>query len=200
MQYKKMWTCVFICFAFPLAALANANEKPGASSAVFAGGCFWCMESPYDKLDGVLATTSGYIGGKAKNAVYKKISAGRTKHVEAVKVEYDPKKISYQKLLDVFWRNVDPFDARGQFCDKGAQYLSYIYYASEDERRLAAASLDKVAKQFDQSVATKIAATSTFYPAEDYHQNYYQRNPIRYTFYRSRCGRDRRLEEIWGDK
>lgn len=198
MQIKRICLTLIVVMAFPLASSAAQKPAPELTNAIFAGGCFWCMESPYDKLEGVTATISGYIGGRAENAHYKKISAGLTRHVEAIQITYDPEKVSYQQLLDVFWKNVDPFDSRGQFCDKGPQYLSYIYYASESERMLAEASLKKVAEGFDRNVATKIAASSTFYPAEAYHQNYYQRNPIRYRFYRSRCGRDDRLEELWG--
>ncbi len=198
MQIKRICLYLVVVMTFPLASVAEQKPASGLSNAIFAGGCFWCMEPPYDKLEGVTATTSGYIGGRAENAHYKKISAGLTRHVEAIQVTYDPEKVTYQQLLDVFWENVDPFDSRGQFCDKGPQYLSYIYYASESERTLAEASLKKVAEGFDRNVATKIAASSAFYPAEGYHQNYYQRNPIRYRFYRSRCGRDDRLEELWG--
>lgn len=179
-------------------ASAAVGEVKTTASAIFAGGCFWCMEPPFDKLDGVMSTTSGYIGGKAENAQYKKISAGATRHVEAVKIEYDSAKISYEALLNVFWRNVDPLDGVGQFCDKGDQYLSYIYVGSESERRLAESSLAEVQEKFAQPVVTKIAMRTAFYPAESYHQDYYQKNPIRYKFYRGRCGRDKRLNELWG--
>ncbi len=186
--------------AFPLMSFAEVQKAQEVmiKEAVFAGGCFWCMEPPFDALDGVLATDSGYIGGKAENADYKKISAGGTQHVEALRVRYDASKLNYTLLLNVFWRNVDPFDQRGQFCDKGSQYKSYIYYGDEEEKSLAEASLGRVAETFGQAVATKVLAASAFYPAETYHQNYYLKNPIRYKFYRSRCGRDDRLKALWG--
>ncbi len=195
----------YFCAIFSLVFIFTGSfadaPRGGAGAvneAVFAGGCFWCMEPPFDKLEGVLSTDSGYIGGKAENANYKKISAGKTKHVEALRVRYNPAKIGYQQLLNVFWRNVDPFDQFGQFCDKGSQYKSYIYYAGAEEKALAEESLGKVAETFGQAVATEVLAVSEFYPAETYHQNYYLKNPIRYKFYRSRCGRDDRLKTVWG--
>ncbi|MFL0810973.1 MAG: peptide-methionine (S)-S-oxide reductase MsrA [Agarilytica sp.] len=172
-----------------------------AASAVFAGGCFWCMEPPFDKLEGVTATISGYSGGNESDADYKSVSAGKTAHVEVIKVEYDPEKINYETLLEVFWRNVDPFDGQGQFCDKGAQYKSYVYFANEKERLAALASLDEVKKQLQASgkvIATELRERTPFYSAEAYHQDYYQKNPIRYKFYRTRCGRDARLKAVWG--
>ncbi len=198
-NFHAIFSIVFICI-LPFTSFADASKEVGVGvkEAVFAGGCFWCMEPPFDKLDGVLSTDSGYIGGKAENADYKKVSAGRTKHVEALRVTYDSAEISYQQLLNVFWRNVDPFDQRGQFCDKGNQYKSYIYYGDMDERALAETSLEQVVATFDRVVATKVLAASTFYPAETYHQDYYLKNPIRYKFYRSRCGRDDRLKTVWG--
>ncbi len=190
---------VFFLFLV-MSAQTFAQDKGERGVAIFAGGCFWCMEPPFDKLDGVISTTSGYIGGSARTANYKQVSSGATAHVEAVKVEYDPAKIDYRRLLDVYWRNVDPFDNRGQFCDKGSQYLSYIYYGNEKEKVLAEQSLAGVEQKFNTAVATKVIAATAFYPAESYHQDYYRRNPIRYKFYRNGCGRDRRLQEIWGAK
>lgn len=177
-------------------SVAQSNDKTAV--AVFAGGCFWCMEPPYDKLDGVISTTSGYIGGKSSTATYKQVSSGQTDHVEAVKIEYDASKVDYDTLLKVFWKNVDPFDQRGQFCDKGPQYLSYIYYGNSSEKASAEKSLAEMNARFSDPIATRIFPSLEFYPAEDYHQNYYQKNPIRYKFYRTSCGRDRRLEEVWG--
>ncbi|MFT5084511.1 MAG: peptide-methionine (S)-S-oxide reductase [Lentisphaeria bacterium] len=172
--------------------------------AVFAGGCFWCMEPPFDKLDGVIATTSGYIGGSSKTAVYKTVSAGGSGHFEALQVKYDPARVSYALLLDVFWRNVDPFDRVGQFCDKGDQYLSAIFYRNEEEKILAEISMADIAERLAvksaSAIATQVLAAKQFYPAEDYHQNYYQRNPIRYKYYRNACGRDKRLERVWGER
>jgi len=175
-------------------------DQPGLEKATFAGGCFWCMEPPFDKLDGVVSTTSGYTGGTKVNPTYHEVSAGGTGHAEAVEITYDPKKVSYEKLLEVFWHNVDPTDAGGQFCDRGNQYRTEIFYHGDEQKRLAEASkaaLEKT-KPFKQSIVTKIVAATTFYPAEDYHQNYYMKNPVRYKFYRFGCGRDKRLKELWG--
>lgn len=171
------------------------------STATFAGGCFWCMEAPFDVLDGVVSTTSGYTGGHVANPSYEQVSAGGTGHAEAVEVVYDPNVIDYRTLLDVFWRNVDPYDAAGQFCDRGSQYRSAIFVHDEKQRRLAEESLAALqrAGRIDGAVATEITAAGPFYPAEEYHQNYYEKNPIRYNFYRFTCGRDGRLDEVWGD-
>jgi len=175
--------------------------KDGASAvAVFAGGCFWCMEPPFDKLDGVLATTSGYIGGSKEDANYKAVSYTDTGHYEAIEVRYDPAKVSYEKLLEVFWRNIDPLDGRGQFCDKGPSYLTAIFAMDDEQMKLAEASKAKLAAsgKLSGKIQTKILPTMTFYPAEDYHQDYYTKNPIRYKVYRWNCGRDQRLEQLWG--
>lgn len=176
------------------------GSAPETETAVFAGGCFWCMEPPFDKLEGVLSTTSGYTGGTVKNPTYKQVSAGGTGHAEAVKIVYDPAKISYSELLDVFWKNIDPTTPDRQFCDRGSQYRSAIFYLDEEQKKLAEASRDALEKNkpFDGSIVTTIEAGSTFYPAEEYHQDYYTRNPYRYKFYRYSCGRDQRLEELWG--
>jgi peptide-methionine (S)-S-oxide reductase len=183
-------------------ALAHAQTKPpaGLATATFAGGCFWCMEGPYDELPGVVSTTSGYIGGQKKNPTYEEVSAGTTGHTEAVQVIYDPKKVSYQKLLDVFWRNIDPTTPNAQFCDHGTQYRSGIFFHDEEQMRLAQASRAQVerTKRFKEPIVTEITKASTFYPAEDYHQDYYKKNPLRYKFYRANCGRDQRLEQLWG--
>jgi peptide-methionine (S)-S-oxide reductase len=175
-------------------------DQPGLEKATFAGGCFWCMEPPFDKLDGVVSTTSGYTGGTKVDPTYHEVSAGGTGHAEAVEITYDPKKVSYEELLEVFWHNVDPTDAGGQFCDRGNQYTSEIFYHNDEQKRLAEASkaaLEK-SKPFKQPIVTKIVAATTFYPAEDYHQNYYMKNPVRYKVYRFGCGRDKRLKELWG--
>lgn len=196
-----------------IALLLNAGAQPDAAAqnqapadgpgvvatAIFAGGCFWCMEPPFDKLDGVLETTSGYTDGQIENPTYKQVSAGRTGHTEAVEIRYDPTKVSYEQLLDVFWKNIDPLAVDRQFCDRGSQYRSGIYYANEQEKALAEASAARVAGRFDQPIATEIKPASRFYAAEEYHQDYYTKNPIRYKFYRSGCGRDARLAELWGD-
>jgi peptide-methionine (S)-S-oxide reductase len=168
--------------------------------AVFAGGCFWCMEAPFDKLPGVVSVTSGYTGGYTKNPTYKEVSAGGTGHAEAVQIVYDRSRISYETLLTVFWHNVDPTVADRQFCDSGHQYRSAIFYQDERQHALALksrAALEK-SKPFREAVVTEIVPASAFYPAEEYHQHYYKKNPLRYKYYRSGCGRDRRLKELWG--
>ncbi|MEO1573395.1 MAG: peptide-methionine (S)-S-oxide reductase MsrA [Pseudomonadota bacterium] len=170
----------------------------GTAIAIFAGGCFWCMEPPFDALDGVLSTVSGYTDGATENPIYKQVSAGVTGHTEAVQITYDPARVSYETLLKVFWKNVDPFAVDRQFCDRGTQYRSGIYVMDATEQALAEASAARVRDQFDREVATEIKPATRFYAAEDYHQDYYLKNPIRYKFYRRGCGRDKRLEELWG--
>lgn len=199
MNYRKLAGLTVLLLG--AAMTVSAQETNKTETAVFAGGCFWCMEPPYDKLDGVISTTSGYIGGSKKDADYEKVSAGGTGHFEAVEIKYDPSKVSYEKLLEVFWYNIDPLDGRGQFCDKGSQYLSAIFPKNEEERALAEASKAAVAPEVGgpDAIKTEILAASPFYPAEDYHQDYYQKNPVRYKFYRWNCGRDQRLEQLWGD-
>ncbi|MGQ4660349.1 peptide-methionine (S)-S-oxide reductase MsrA [Lysobacter sp. F6437] len=184
------------------AAAADITSTPARDSraiAIFAGGCFWCMEPPFDKLPGVVSTTSGYVGGHVANPTYEQVSAGGTGHAEAVRVEYDPSRIGYAKLLEVFWHNIDPVAVDRQFCDVGAQYRSAIFPVDDKQRRLAEASKRKWqdSGRFDRPIATEIVAATTFYPAEDYHQDYYEKNPVRYKFYRFSCGRDGRLEEVW---
>jgi methionine-S-sulfoxide reductase len=184
------------------ASPAQAAEGDGRklATAVFAGGCFWCMEPPFDKVDGVVSTTSGYTGGQKENPTYKEVSAGGTGHYEALQVVYDPSKVRYAQLLDIFWHNVDPLTGDGQFCDKGSQYRSAIFAADAEQRRLAEESKRKLeeSKRFDKPIVTEILPATTFYPAEEYHQDYYSKNPIRYRFYRTTCGRDARLKEVWG--
>jgi len=191
---------LFALLLFSAQAADKPADQPGLEKATFAGGCFWCMEPPFDKLDGVTSTTSGYTGGTKMNPTYHEVSAGGTGHAEAVEITYDPKKVSYEKLLEVFWHNVDPTDAGGQFCDRGNQYRTEIFYHGDEQKRLAEASkaaLEK-SKPFELPIVTKIVAANTFYPAEDYHQNYYTKNPLRYKVYRFGCGRDKRLKELWG--
>lgn len=172
-----------------------------ADEAIFAGGCFWCMEADFEKLDGVSEVISGFTGGEIENPTY---TGNHQGHYEAVRVIYDPEVVSYQGLLDHYWVNIDPFDDQGQFCDKGHAYLSAIFVADERQRRLAEASRDRVVQQFpDKKVVTPILPTDTFWPIkgkESYHQDYYKKSPLRYKFYRLSCGRDSRLEEIWGEK
>ncbi len=176
------------------------TEQNSYAIATFAGGCFWCMEHPYDELDGVISTTSGYTGGSTKNPTYKQVSSGTTGHTEAVQVEYDPTKISYQKLLEVFWRNIDPTTPDRQFCDRGSQYRAGIFYHDAEQERLAEESKKHVeaTKSFPEPVVTEVTQAPEFYPAEKYHQDYYLKNPLRYKLYRHGCGRDRRLEQLWG--
>jgi peptide-methionine (S)-S-oxide reductase len=174
--------------------------QPAQATATFAGGCFWCMEAPFDKLDGVASVTVGYTAGKKENPTYQEVSAGITGHTEAVQIVYDPAKVSYQKLLDIFWRNIDPLTPNAQFCDHGSQYRSGIYYHDDDQKQLAEASKAALEKsgRFDKPIVTEIVAASKFWPAEDYHQHYYVKSPLRYKVYRLGCGRDRRLEQLWG--
>ena len=192
-----LFLCVVINSAF--SADTNATDKK-TGKAIFAGGCFWCMEPPFDKLDGVISTTSGYTDGHQKNPTYKQVSAGGSGHTEAIEIVFDPAKVSYEKLLEVFWLNIDPVNARGQFCDFGTQYRTGIYYLNDEQQKLAAASLKSIKNKLNKPVATELKAASKFYPAEDYHQNYYQVNPVRYNYYRWSCGRDQRLKQLWGEQ
>ena len=182
------------------ALLAGGAAAQGTAKATFAGGCFWCMEPPYDKLPGVLSTTSGYMGGKKRSPTYEEVSTGTTGHTEVVQVVYDPAKVSYEKLLEVFWRNIDPTVRDQQFCDVGSQYRTAIFYHDEEQKRLAEASkaaLEK-SKPFKAPIVTPVQAAGEFWPAEDYHQDYYKKNPVRYKYYRTGCGRDDRLKQLWG--
>ncbi len=176
------------------------TDGDGYAVATFAGGCFWCMEHPYDELDGVISTTSGYTGGSTKNPTYQQVSAGITGHTEAVQIKYDPRKITYQELLAVFWPNIDPTTSDRQFCDRGSQYRPGIFYHGTDQKRLAEESKTHIehTKTFPEPVVTEITQATEFYPAEKYHQDYYLKNPLRYKLYRHGCGRDRRLEQLWG--
>jgi peptide-methionine (S)-S-oxide reductase len=167
------------------------------AKATFAGGCFWCMEKPFDELPGVVSTTSGYTGGQTVNPSYRQVSSGKTGHAESVQVVYDPTQVNYEKLLDVFWHNVDPLDPGGQFCDRGNQYRTSIFFYDEQQQKLAEQSKQALEKSGVQPIATEIVSAGDFYPAEDYHQNYYKTNPLKYRFYRASCGRDRRLTEVW---
>ena len=198
---------VFILSLLAIAVTISAADEAGVAAAdntsvaTFAGGCFWCMEPPFDKLEGVISTTSGYTGGHTKNPTYKQTSSGKTGHTEAVQIVYDPNKVSYEKLLDVFWHNIDPTTPNQQFCDRGNQYRSEIFYHNDEQKQLAESSkaaLDKN-KPFKQPIVTQVSKASTFYAAEEYHQDYYKKNPIRYRYYRYGCGRDKRLEQLWGE-
>ena len=194
---------VLACLGVPWLTYAQQQSPAsgaGSAKATFAGGCLWCMEPPFDKLPGVISTTSGYTGGQKKNPTYHEVSAGSTGHAEAVEVVYDPKLVSYEKLLDVFWHNIDPTQKDGQFCDHGTQYRTAIFYHDEEQKQLAEASKAKLQqhKPFQGEIVTEIVPAGEFYPAEDYHQDYATKNPIRYKFYRTSCGRDQRLRELWG--
>ena len=184
------------------APASQSSAGSSASVAVFAGGCFWCTESDFDKMPGVLETTSGYIGGHVENPTYEDVSYGASGHIEAVQVRYDPGKTSYAQLLEAFWPTIDPVTKNAQFCDKGSQYRSAIFYGNPQEQALAEASkttLDSSGK-LPGPVVTEILPATTFYPAEEYHQDYHSKNPIRYNYYRNGCGRDDRLEQLWGKK
>jgi peptide-methionine (S)-S-oxide reductase len=181
----------------------NADEIPQAQptprdTAIFAGGCFWCMEPPFDKLDGVVATTSGYAGGHVPNPSYEEVTGGGTDHREVVQVVFDPSRVTYDELLQVFWQNVDPLDAGGQFCDRGHSYTTAIFARNQDQAERARASKERIQARFQETVVTPVVDGAEFYPAEEYHQDYYRENPLRYRFYRWNCGRDDRLKELWG--
>lgn len=182
-----------------LAVSGVATDADDLATATFAGGCFWCMEQPFDKLSGVVSTTSGYTGGTIENPTYSQVSSGGTGHIEAMQVSYDPEQVSYETLLETFWYNIDPLDNAGQFCDKGSQYRSAIFYENAEQQATAEASKAEVAQALDQPIATEILPAATFYAAEDYHQNYYKTRPVRYKVYRFGCGRDQRLSELWGE-
>jgi methionine-S-sulfoxide reductase len=197
------WLAPLALFAGIYAAAAQTTPPKSegqTATAIFAGGCFWCVEEAFEKVPGVVSAVSGYIGGQVANPTYEQVSSGRTGHTEAVQVTYDPAKVSYSQLVDWFWRNIDPTDARGQFCDKGSQYRSGIFYRNEEQKKVAEAS--KAALQasgrFKEPITTEIAAAGPFYAAEDYHQDYYKKNPQRYQYYKYGCGRAKRLEQIWG--
>jgi peptide-methionine (S)-S-oxide reductase len=206
MMGHKVLLGLIACGLFAVVSAADSKVGGGQASnaryenATFAGGCFWCMEPPFDELPGVISTTSGYTAGRTKNPTYEQVSSGGTGHTEAVEVVYDPSKITYARLLDVFWKNIDPITPNRQFCDIGTQYRSAIYYHNEEQKRLAEASKKALenSARFQQPIVTEIAAASPFYPAEEDHQDYYKKNPLRFKFYKYRCGRDQRLKELWG--
>ncbi len=191
------------CSSAKVAVAGTSAAEPvseGQKAAVFAGGCFWCMEKPFDKLEGVVSTTSGYTGGKEKNPTYEQVSYHRTSHYEAIRIVYDPTKVSYDRLLEVFWHNVDPTQANGQFCDKGGQYRTGIFTNDASEKKKAAASKEAVAEELGSPIVTEILPLGEFWVAEDYHQDFYKKKPGHYNRYRLGCGRDARLQQLWGDK
>lgn len=198
LQLALIW--LVLVFAQAPASGGAAGSAPVLEKATFAGGCFWCMEHPFDELPGVVSVTSGYTGGQTRNPTYEEVSAGGTGHAESVQIVYDPARIGYDKLLTVYWHNIDPTVKDRQFCDSGHQYRSAIFYHTEQQRRLAQQSKEALerSKPFRAQVVTEITPAGPFYPAEEYHQHYYKKNPIRYKFYRTSCGRDKRLKELWG--
>lgn len=198
MSSNRLLTGLLPLLGLVTATPATSQDNP--AKATFAGGCFWCVEEAFEKVDGVVSAVSGYIGGRSQNPTYEQVSAGGTGHAEAVEVTYDPSKVTYEQLLGVFWRNIDPLVADRQFCDVGAQYRSAIFYHDAAQQRGAEASKRAIveSKRFDQPIATEIVAAGRFYPAEEYHQAYYHKNPVRYKFYKWNCGRAQRLEQLWG--
>ena len=205
MNLKKL-TVLFSAvatLATPTFAAPPSGVKPlppGVQVATFAGGCFWCMQPAFDAFfgKGVLTTSVGYTGGTKDKPTYEEVSSGATGHRESIEVSYDPNQVGYEKLLEVFWANIDPVDSKGQFCDKGEQYTSAIFTHGAEQKRMAEESKKKQATRLGTSIATEVLAAAKFYPAEDYHQSYYEKNPVRYKFYRFNCGRDKRLKEVWG--
>jgi len=181
-------------------ARLHAAESGSTAKAYFAGGCFWCMEEAFEKVNGVIDTVSGYMGGTVKNPTYEQVSAGQTGHAESVEVRYDPSKVTYTQLVEAFWQNVDPVTPDAQFCDHGNQYRAAIFYQGEDEKRLAEESKRAIeqSKRFSTPIVTQVVPASEFYPAEEYHQDFYKKNPVRYKFYKFTCGRAQRLESLWG--
>ena len=195
-----LFTLMMGCGGIQAAEPTQPAERPpeGMAEAVFAGGCFWCLEGPFERLDGVISVESGYTGGIEKRPAYREVARGETSHFEAVRIVYSPDKVSYEQLVGVFWTNIDPTQSNGQFCDKGDQYRSAIFVADAREQQVAEASKKTVAARLARSVVTPILPTSTFWLAEDYHQDFYKKNPTRYKSYRAGCGRDRRLQQLWG--
>jgi peptide-methionine (S)-S-oxide reductase len=193
MRVRSILTAVLLLFA-----LGGAWAAEDTAKATFAGSCFWCMEGPFDRIEGVISTVSGYAGGHVKAPSYEEVSAGGTGHAEVVQIIYKPEKVSYETLLAVYWRNIDPFDGRGQFCDRGPSYRPAIFFHDAEQRRLAQESRARIAERFGREIEVEIAPVQNYHPAEQYHQNYYREKPLRYKFYRSTCGRDARLKEIWG--
>ncbi|PIQ33505.1 MAG: peptide-methionine (S)-S-oxide reductase [Zetaproteobacteria bacterium CG_4_9_14_3_um_filter_49_83] len=203
-KYRWLWVLVFLSGGGGMSMAEEKQDVPSAKIeyAIFAGGCFWCMEHPFDRLSGVISTTSGYVGGHTENPSYEEVSSGKTGHAEAVQIAFDPQKVAYATLLEVFWRNVDPTVKNRQFCDVGTQYRSAIFYTSETQKQSAETALKRLqeSKPFSGDIQTEVVKAGMFYPAEDYHQDYYQKNPLRYHFYRHNCGRDQRLQQLWGEE
>ncbi len=196
--FRRLIVAALLCLPL-LAGAQTAKPAPAQAVATFGGGCFWCVEEAFDKVPGVISTTSGYMGGQLKNPTYPQVSSGNTGHNEVVQVAYDPAKVTYAQLLDAFWRNIDPTQANGQFCDHGSQYRSEIFYHDDAQRKAAEASKAALQKNkpFAGEIRTLITRAAVFYAAEDYHQDYYKKNPVRYKYYKTSCGRQARLQEVW---
>jgi len=201
-RFSATWSgAMIIVIVVLLNVLSHSVVESGETArAYFAGGCFWCMEEAFEKVDGVIAVVSGYMGGTLQSPSYEEVSAGRTGHAESVEVLYDPSKVTYNQLLEAFWRNVDPITANAQFCDHGTQYRAVIFYQNDQEKRFAEESKQAIdqSTRFNQPIVTQIVMASQFYAAEEYHQDFYKKNPIRYKFYKYNCGRAQRLDELWG--
>jgi peptide-methionine (S)-S-oxide reductase len=200
-RFPRVFAALFATFAVAIAfAQAPVPATAMTAKATFAGGCFWCVESDFDKVDGVISTTSGYTGGKTANPTYEQVGSKATGHYEAVEIVFDPKKVSYEKLVEYFWRTIDPTDANGQFCDKGAPYKTAIFAHDAEQLKIVQASRERLekTKPFKAPVVTEVLSAAPFYRAEEYHQDYYTKNPVRYKYYRTSCGRDARVKELWG--
>ncbi len=196
--YRGLFGAAWLCLAAAGAWAQETSDPAATQTATFAGGCFWCVESDFDQIPGVLETVSGYTGGSTENPSYKDVVAGGTGHLEAVQITFDPGQVSYDALLAAFWRSVDPTDDGGQFCDRGYSYTTAVFVQDDGQQQAAEASKAAAQQSLDQDIVTPIQAAGPFYPAEDYHQNYYKKNPVRYKFYRWNCGRNSRVEEVWG--
>lgn len=200
-MFMRILVTTLITWVLAIPAIAETTTSSKLESVVLAGGCFWCLEADYEKLDGVVDVVSGYAGGHIKNPTYEQVSAGNSGHIEVVKVSYDANKINYSQILDYFWRHIDPTRDDGQFCDHGSQYRPAIFYENENQKNLALASVKHIeqTKPFAQPLKVELIKLTAFYPAEEYHQDYYRKNPFRYQFYRYSCGRDARVEQLWGE-
>jgi len=204
MNIRRRTSKILVVLSILVGLLIGTADEPSQAGATakayFAGGCFWCMEEVFENVEGVIAVVSGYMDGTVVEPTYEQVSAGRTGHAESVEVSYDPTKVSYQQLLDTFWRNIDPLTTNAQFCDHGSQYRSAVFYGTDEEKQLVEQSKQAIqeSKRFAKPIVTQLSKASTFYPAEDYHQDFYKKNPIRYKYYKFNCGRAQRLEALWG--